>query len=116
MRMKIKTNMNLLPTRWLSILSISAMLAASLQHASAQSDQDLVEVARSAVTADRKAVVAAVMELTDAESKAFWPLYRDYRAAMDKVNDQRVNLILEYTRLYPNIPDLQASEMLETYT
>jgi lipid-binding SYLF domain-containing protein len=61
-------------------------------------------------------VVAAAMELTDAESKAFWPLYRDYRAALDKINDQRVNLILEYARLYPNIPDLQAIQMLKTYT
>ncbi len=108
--------MNLKHTRWLCILSLSGLLAAPLQHASAQSDQDLIEVARSVVTADRKAVVVAAMELTDTESKAFWPLYREYRSAMDKINDERMDLVLAYAKLYPNIPDAQAKQFLKTYT
>jgi hypothetical protein len=103
-------------TRCLCVLSLSGILMASLQHASAQNDQDLIEVARSVVGTDRKAVVVAAMELTDTESKDFWPLYREYRAAMDKVIDERVKLVLDYAKLYPNIPDDQAKEMLSTYT
>src|SRR5260370_42022533 len=34
-------------TRWLGILSLCMLLLAPLQHASAQSDRDLIEVARS---------------------------------------------------------------------
>jgi len=113
--MSMKTKMNVIPT-WLSILSLSGMLAAPLQHASAQSDQDLIEVARSVVTADRKAVVIAAMELTDAEAKGFWPLYREYRSAMDEITDDRMKLVLNYAKVYPNIPDEQAKEMLKTYT
>lgn len=110
----MKTKMNV--TRCLCILSLSGMLMAPLQHASAQNDQDLIEVARSVLGTDRKAVVVAVMELTDTESKDFWPLYREYRAAMDKVIDDRVKLVVDYAKLYPNIPDDQAKEMLSTYT
>ena len=112
----MKLKINALPTRFLGLLSLSGMLAAPLQHASAQSDQDLIEVARSVVTADRKTIVVAAMQLTDTEAKDFWPLYREYRSAMDKISDDRVKLVVEYAKLYPNIPEYQAKEMLGTYT
>jgi hypothetical protein len=35
---------------------------------------------------------------------------------MDKVNDELMDLVLEYAKLYPNIPDAQARQMLKTYT
>jgi hypothetical protein len=100
----------------LSILSIAATLAAAPQPASAQSDQDLLEVARSVVTADRKAVVVAAMQLTDSEAKDFWPLYREYRSAMEQISDDRMKLLLDYAKLYPDIPEDKAKEMLDTYT
>src|SRR5258705_4812860 len=105
---------NLIPC--LSILCLAATLAASPQSASAQSNQDLLEVARSVVSADRKTVVVAAMQLTDSEAKDFWPLYREYRSAMDQISDERIKLVLDYAKLYPDIPDDQAKEMLDTYT
>jgi hypothetical protein len=114
--MKMKLKMNALSLRCLSALSLCGMLVAPLQHASAQSDQDLIEVARSALTADRKTVVVAAMELSDDEAKDFWPLYREYRTAMDKIADDRVKLVLDYAKVYPNVPEEQAKEMLNTYT
>jgi len=111
----MKTKMHAINT-WLGIVSLSGALIAPLQHASAQSAQDLIEVARAAVTADRKTVVVATMELTDSEAKNFWPLYRDYRSAMDKISDERMKLVLDYAKLYPNIPEDQAKELLKTYT
>jgi len=108
--------MNVILTRWFSILSLSGIPLIPLQHASAQSDQDLIEVARSVVTADRKAVVVAALELTDSESKDFWPLYHEYRTAMDKIGDERLELVLNYAKLYPTVPEEQAKEMLNTYT
>jgi hypothetical protein len=112
----MKLKMNALSLRCLSALSLFGMLAAPFQHASAQSDQDLIEVARAVVTADRKTVVAAAMELSDDEAKDFWPLYREYRAAMDKIGDDRIKLVLDYAKVYPNVPEEQAKEMLNTYT
>ena len=107
---------NVITNAWLAIVSFSGALIAPLQSASAQSDQDLIEVARSVVNADRKAVVVAAMELTDSESKDFWPLYHEYRAAMDKISDERLELVLKYAKLYPSVPEEQAMEMLNTYT
>jgi hypothetical protein len=112
--MKIK--MNFLTNTWFSLLCFSAVLIAPFQNAIAQSDQDLIEVARSVVATDRKAVVVAAMELTDAEAKDFWPLYREYRLAMDEITDDRMKLVLDYAKVYPNVPEDQAKEMLNTYT
>ena len=112
----MKTKMNVITHTWLGIASLSGVLLAPLPHASAQSDQDLIEIVRSVVTADRKAVVVAAMELTDTEAKGFWPLYREYRAAMDKITDDRMKLVLNYAKLYPNVPEEQAKQMLHTYT
>ena len=116
--MKTITNsLNAIPTRWFFYFSLSGiLLMAPLQPASAQTDQDLLEFARTVVSADRKAVVLASMELTEAESKEFWPLYREYRSAMDKITDERMQLVLKYAKLYPNPDEQQAKEMLNTYT
>jgi hypothetical protein len=115
-KMRITTKTNVINHAWLGIVSLCGILITPLQHASAQSDQDLIEVARSVVSADRKAVVAAAMELTDTEANDFWPLYHEYRSAMDKISDDLVKLILNYARLYPAVPEEQAKEMLNTYT
>jgi hypothetical protein len=94
---------------------VCSVSVASMNLASAQTDQDLLEVARSAIKTDRQAVVVATMELTDAESKSFWPLYNEYRFEMDKVNDQYMKLVIEYANLYPTVPDDRATQMLKDY-
>jgi len=114
--MRITTKTNIVNHAWLCVVSLCGILTVPLQNASAQSDQDLIEVARSVVSADRKAVVVAAMEFTDTESKDFWPLYNEYRAAMDKIGDDRVKLVLNYTKIYPNVSEEEARALLETYT
>jgi hypothetical protein len=104
-------------THTLSFVTLACgLLAGAIGQASAQTDQDLIEVARSVLKTDRQAVVAATMELTDAESKDFWPLYREYRFEMDKVNDGLMKLVLEYAKLYPAVPADRAEQMLKDYT
>ena len=111
--MKLNKHINSYP---LLLLALSATLVTSLPRASAQTDQDLIEVARSVVTADRQAVVVATMQFTDTEAKDFWPLYRQYRSDMAKISDELINLVLEYAKAYPNVPEEQAKRMLKTYT
>ena len=38
-------------------------------------------------------ILTEVMGFTEAEDKAFWPIYRDYNAEMAKLGDERVALI-----------------------
>ena len=92
-----------------------ALLALLAQPAAAQNVVDQIEVVRSALKADRKIVIAEGMQLTAEESSAFWPIYRDYRSAMDELGDGRVELVLEYADLYPNVPEDRAKQMLKKY-
>ena len=56
------------------------------------------ELLRSDVRAQKVAILTEVMGFTEAEDKAFWPIYRDYDAEMAKLGDERVALIAEYAR------------------
>ncbi len=94
---------------------LAALLTLLAQAAAAQNVVDEIEVARGALKADRKVVIAEEMKLTDQESSAFWPIYRNYRAEMDKVGDGRVELVLEYADLYPDVPEDRAQAMLKKY-
>jgi len=70
---------------------------------------------RSDLKADRTALIAERLTLSREESDKFWPLYRSYRAEVDKINDETVKLVLEYADLYPDVPEHKASEMLDRY-
>ena len=115
--MKTKLTSHSKYLRKLYIASLSAaMLTVQVRHASAQTEQDMIEVARSVVAADRKAVVVEAMEFTEKEGTSFWPLYEEYRNDMGKITDDRIKLVRDYAKLYPTVPDEQAKQMLDTYT
>ena len=59
---------------------------------------DSMQYLREKLIADKKAVVAANMTLTEAEAKAFWPLYEEYQKELHKINDQLATLIVTYTK------------------
>jgi hypothetical protein len=106
----MKTTLLTHTTLFLTIAA--ALLTGSIQPGTAQTLTDEIEVVRGLLKADRKVVVAEAMQLTEAESAVFWPLYRDYRAEMDTVGDGLVKLVLEYADLYPDVPEDRAGKML----
>jgi len=72
-----------------------------------------VELTRAAIQVRRQALVTAVMDLDGKEAEAFWPLYRDYRAAMATVNDRYVKLVVTYLDTYDKLADDSATGMLK---
>ncbi len=94
----------------------AAVLTVPLGRASAQTDEDDIAVVRSVIKADRQTVVAKAMQFTDKESEAFWPLYRQYRAEMDKVSDRLIAVLKEYASSYPDVPNDRAKQILKDYT
>ena len=52
------------------------------------------------VKADKKLVVAANMDLNDAEGKAFWPIYDAYQKDLQVLNDRLAKTILAYADAY----------------
>lgn len=69
------------------------------------------ELLRSDVQAQKNAILTEVMGFTEAEDKAFWPIYREYNAEMAKLGDERVALIQEYANAYSQITDPVAQSL-----
>ncbi|MGE3312222.1 MAG: hypothetical protein AB7O66_19840 [Limisphaerales bacterium] len=98
------------------LLAVTASLLGLLTPtATAQTATDEIEVIRGSLKADRKVVIAEAMQLTEPESAAFWPLYRDYRFEMDQLSDGLVKLVLEYADVYPAVAEDRAAQMLKDY-
>ena len=66
-----------------------------------------------AARADRKAIVGANMNLTSAQSKAFWPLYDAYEAKMDKLDDRHAAEVKAYAEHYKSLTDEDATKKLD---
>jgi hypothetical protein len=69
------------------------------------------ELLRSDLRTQKVAIITEVMGFTEAEDKAFWPIYREYDLDMSKLGDERVALIQEYAGKYSNLTDPDAESL-----
>jgi len=66
------------------------------------------------VMTDKRAVYAQNLQLTDAESHAFWPIYDEYEGKAKKLNDEFLALVDDYAAKYGAMTDADATAMLKT--
>jgi hypothetical protein len=90
-------------------LSISVPAVAAEQ----PSDSDM-QILLEKVKADKKLLVAANMELSDAQAKKFWPVYDAYQVELGKLNKRIATLIEGYADDYNNdsLTDVKAKKMI----
>ena len=72
-----------------------------------------IQLLRSDIQADKNEIITRVMQFTDSESTAFWPIYRDYARDQQKVGDERVQLIKDYAQRYDSMDDASAKNMVQ---
>ena len=72
-----------------------------------------IQLLRSDVQASKNQIIADTMQFTDAESGAFWPIYRDYTRDQQVIGDDRVQLIKDYARNYDSMDDPKAKDMVQ---
>jgi hypothetical protein len=65
------------------------------------------------VMTDKRAVFAQNLQLTESESRAFWPVYDEYEGKAKKLNDEFLALVDDYAAKYGSISDADASAMLK---
>lgn len=80
-----------------------AAASASAKPDATASDTNM-EILRQKLKADKKALVADNMELTDAESKSFWPIYDAYQKDLAKANQRIGKLVGSYADAYDKGP------------
>jgi hypothetical protein len=59
--------------------------------------------------------LADTMQLTEAEAKAFWPVYASYQKELSTLNDRMIKLINEYAHNYQTISDQVAKRLVDEY-
>jgi hypothetical protein len=75
--------------------------------------QEYIKLLREDVSSQKAKLLGQVMQFDAEDAAKFWPIYRDYDAELQKVNDLRVANILEYSRSYTNITDSKADELIK---
>jgi len=58
--------------------------------------------------ADRQAVVATNLPLVEAEARAFWPVYKEYRGEVEKLGERVTQLITAYAANFQTMTDEKA--------
>ncbi len=70
---------------------------------------------QSEIREDRKAIVEANLPLTASETKAFWPVYAEYREAADAVADRMAGLIEAYAANVDQMNDVKADAFFQEW-
>jgi len=81
----------------LFVLAITLGLPAFAANDSGTSNMDIL---REKTTADKKFLVASNMNLTDAEAKEFWPIYKAYQKDLYQINERLDKVIEDYATAY----------------
>jgi hypothetical protein len=99
----------------LSSLIIAFAFVGGSAYAQDKSADMNMQILRDKLKADKKALVAANMQLTDAEAKAFWPIYDAYQKDLKQINEHLGNAILAYADAYKAgpIPERLAEKFLD---
>ena len=93
------------------ILCLTALVAVPV-FAQEQTSDTNMQILLDKVKADKKLVVAANLELSDADGKAFWPIYEAYQKDLEVINDRLSKTILAYADAYnkSTLTDAQAKQ------
>ena len=104
------------------VLLVSALIlglsAASARAATAEgggSEKTSVDALLSAIRANRKALVAVNLKMTDDEAAKFWPIYDSYQKEMNAIGDRLVAVLGDYGKSFHDMSDDKATKILDDY-
>ena len=97
------------------IRTIGLFLLLLTPTASIFAQEQFVELLRSDLRTDKVAILTVSMELTDEESKVFWPIYREYELELSKLGDRRLAILREYGKSYETMTDENAKRLVNAW-
>ena len=94
----------------LAVLVAAAPVVSHAQNSSTAADEQIL---LKQIQNDKRGTFARYLDLTEAQSKAFWPIYDEYEAKSKKLDDRFLALINDYAAKYDTLTDAQALAMLK---
>jgi hypothetical protein len=98
---------------WMILLGLLFITAApAVAHAQSDFRSDM-ELLKTDIRAQRVDIVTKSMHFTDAESTAFWPVFKKYEADLDKLTDERIALLKDFSEHYDTMTDDRAKDLMQ---
>jgi len=108
--MKVKVN-RIVRIAWMVMLALLFITPRS-GVANAQSDfRSDMELLKTNIRGQRVDIITKSMHFTDAESASFWPVYKRYEADLDKLMDERIALLKDFTEHFDTMTDEKAEDL-----
>src|SRR5262245_19857836 len=109
-----KGRARMIPPRVLLVVPV-VMLLCSVRVCAEDAAPGDTGTVREAMRANRRALVAANLELTEAEAKAFWPVYDRYQKDLLVARDTLFQVVEEDTLQAVKLTDQKALELVQRY-
>ncbi len=94
-------------------LSAAVVVAAPDHHEGEEQDiQQLIELTRKDVRAEKADIVAKTMELDADQAALFWPVYKKYEAEAKALGDERLAIITDYAENIDTLTDEKAKDLI----
>ena len=74
-------------------------------------DED-IKLLRKDLRSAKKQIIAANMDLTEAEAQQFWPIYDRYMIEISKASDPKYSLLKDYAQNYSSMTGEQADNYI----
>jgi len=98
------------------VLAILGMVVAMVVPGIAQDKPaDNMQIVLEKIRADKKLFVAENMQLTEAESKAFWPVYDQYQDELFLLRTRTAKLIKDFSDAYEKMANETAKKLMDEY-
>jgi len=75
-------------------------------------DED-IKLIRQDIQTAKDGIITDTMQFTDAEGKAFWPVYKEYAAEQRGIAEKRFAIIMEYAKTIDTMTDSGASSLTQ---
>mgnify|MGYP003428754842 FL=1 len=84
----------------------------SITNVFAQDVDSYIELLKSDIKTNKKAIITEVMVFTEKESEAFWPIYNEYEYELSKLADKRIANIKDFSSNFDSLTDVKANDLL----
>ena len=86
------------------LIAVVAVMAVAFSNpVAAQQVRDQTKLTYDVLTSEWTNLIGGVLDLTDAEAKAFWPLYKEYGAKKGEIWNRRIDVIKIFLGSYSDM-------------
>ena len=96
----------------LSALLLALLATPARAGEAAKANADILE---ETIRANRKALIAANLDLSDEEAARFWPLYERYQGELTTVQDRTMKVIQDYTASFRGLSNDKAMKLADDW-